>query len=90
MTPKIDLQLLFNIALSLVGFFGAWILKRAFETLDKQDAKIDDIKQSIHNIQVFLPSKYVNKEDLNTFTEQINARFDKIDGKLDNIIERGS
>ena len=86
MTQGVDFQVLFNVAISLASFFGGWIFKRNFEMIDTQEAKIDEVRTSVHNIEVNLPSKYVNKEDLNTFVKQINSRFDKIDDKLDNII----
>ncbi len=83
-----DWQTLFNIALSILSFLAAWIFKRNFDAIDKQEDKISALENKIHTIEVSLPKEYVNKEDLNKFSEHINARFDKIEAKLDNIIER--
>ena len=84
----IDWQTLFNIALSILSFLAAWIFKRNFDIIDKQEDKIADLEKKIYGIEISLPKEYVNKEDLNKFSEHINARFDKIEAKLDNIIER--
>ena len=84
----IDWQTLFNIALSILSFLAAWVFKRNFDAIDKQEDKISALENKIHTIEVSLPKEYVNKEDLNKFSEHINARFDKIEAKLDNIIER--
>jgi len=84
----IDWQTLFNIALSILSFLAAWVFKRNFDIIDKQEDKIADLEKKIYGIEISLPKEYVNKEDLNKFSEHINARFDKIEAKLDNIIER--
>lgn len=83
-----DWQTLFNIALSILSFLAAWIFKRNFDAIDKQEDKIADLEKKIYGIEISLPKEYVNKEDLNKFSEHINARFDKLEAKLDNIIER--
>ena len=67
---------------------AAWIFKRNFDIIDKQEDKIADLEKKIYGIEISLPKEYVNKEDLNKFSENINARFDKLEVKLDNIIER--
>jgi len=84
-----DLQVLFNISFIVLGSLGSWVFKRAFGMIDKQDERTTALETKIHAIEVSLPKEYVNKEDLNKFLEHINARFDKIEAKLDNIIERG-
>lgn len=83
-----DWQTLFNIALSILCFLAAWVFKRNFDIIDKQEDKISDLEKKIYGIEISLPKEYVNKEDLNKFSEHINARFDKLEAKLDNIIER--
>lgn len=83
-----DWQTLFNIALSILSFLAAWVFKRNFEIIDKQGDEIGDLEKKIYSIEIALPKEYVNKEDLNKFSEHINARFDKLEVKLDNIIER--
>jgi len=85
----LDIQTLFNIAVSLISFLGGWVFKRTFVILDKHEDKMQAIEKLVHDIEISLPKEYVNKEDLNKISEHINARFDKIEAKLDNIIERG-
>lgn len=85
---QIDWQFLVNVSFVVVGFLASWVFKRAFNMIDKQEDKITALENKIHTIEVSLPKEYVNKEDLNKFSEHINARFDKIEAKLDNIIER--
>jgi hypothetical protein len=85
---QIDWQFLFNVAFMIVGFLATWVFKRAFNMIDKQEDKTSALESKIHAIEVSLPKEYVNKEDLNKFSEQINTRFDKLEVKLDNIIER--
>jgi len=83
-----DLQVIFNIGFLILGFLASWVFKRAFSMIDKQDERTTTLEAKIHAIEVSLPKEYVNKEDLNKFSEHINSRFDKLEAKLDNIIER--
>ena len=85
---QIDWQFLFNVAFMIVGFLATWVFKRAFNMIDKQEDKTSALESKIHAIEVSLPKEYVNKEDLNKLSEHINNRFDKLEVKLDNIIER--
>jgi len=84
----VDWQTLFNIAISIISFLGGWVFKRTFVILDKHEDKMQAIEKLVHEIEISLPKEYVNKEDLDKISKQINARFDKLEAKLDNIIER--
>jgi hypothetical protein len=84
----VDWQTLFNIAISIISFLGGWVFKRTFVILDKHEDKMQAIEKLVHEIEISLPKEYVNKEDLNKISEQINARFDKLEAKIDNMIER--
>lgn len=71
-----DTQTLFNVAVTLVGFLGGWILNNiwsSIRTLDK------DVRQ--------MPHVYVTKEDYKQDIGEIKSMlgriFDKLDAKAD-------
>ena len=71
-----DYQVLFNIAIGLVGVFGGWIMNRIYGAIDRLDRDVRD-----------MPLRYVTKEDyrrdiydIKDICKQI---FDKLDRKVD-------
>ena len=71
-----DMQILFNIALSVAAFFGGWILNRIYTAIDRLDNDVRD-----------MPKNYVSKDDyradMHDIKEMLNKIWDKIDGKAD-------
>jgi len=69
-----DWQTLINIgAGSLLAIMG-WFARELWDM-------VQQLKDSVHKIEVDLPRHYVRKED-------INARFDRIEQLLDKVYER--
>jgi len=71
-----DMQILFNIALSVAAFFGGWVLNRIYSAIDRLDNDVRD-----------MPKTYVSKDDyradMHDIKEMLNKIWDKIDGKAD-------
>jgi hypothetical protein len=62
-----DLQILFNIALSVAAFFGGWILNRIYSAIDRLDNDVRD-----------MPKNYVSKDDYRDDIKDMNRKLDKI------------
>lgn len=71
-----DYQVLFNLAVTLAGFFGGWVLSRIYTSIDKLD---HDVRR--------LPEKYVLKsdyrQDIHDIKVMLTAISNKLDGKVD-------
>lgn len=71
-----DYQVLFNLAITAVAFFGGWTLNRIYSAIDRLD---NDVRS--------MPHDYVSKDDyrseLKEIKEQLNKIIDKLDGKAD-------
>jgi len=71
-----DTQSLFNIAVSIAGFFGGWTLNNIYRAIERLDA---DVRT--------LPHTYVAKEDYRSDIAEVknilHQIFDKLDGKAD-------
>lgn len=71
-----DLQLLFNIAVGMAGFFGGWILNNISRSIDKLD---QDVRA--------MPLTYVTQNhyqrDIDEIKGMLRLIFDRLDDKAD-------
>jgi hypothetical protein len=72
-----DYQILFNIAFSVAGFLGGWVLNNMTKAIDRLDKDVRD-----------LPHIYVSKDDFKDMREDMKSGFDKIDNTLNTIFKR--
>ena len=71
-----DTQSLFNVAISIAGFLGGWVLNNIYQSIRVLDK---DVRQ--------MPHHYVTKDDYRTDITEIKGMlariFDKLDEKAD-------
>lgn len=71
-----DNQQLFNIVVSVGGFFAVWFINNQTRSIQKLEDKVND-----------MPISYVQKDDYRNDIAEIKAIlkqiFDKLDGKAD-------
>ncbi len=70
-------QLIFNIAVSLAGFFGGWILSHIYKAIERLDS---DLRS--------MPTRYVRREDYRDDMQEIKNLLSKISDKLDNKVDK--
>lgn len=70
-------QLIFNIAVSLAGFFGGWILSHIYRSIERLDA---DIR--------LMPARYVRRDDYRDDMAEIKTLLGKINDKLDHKVDK--
>ena len=80
-----DLHQLIDVGFAVMAFFGGWVLKRVYHSIDELCKKNDEIANRLTNLAIDLPSQYVTKKDLSHAIDIIHERFDKLDAKLDTI-----
>ena len=89
-----DPQFLINIAFGLVSFLGGWLIKMVMSHItdikDRHDRLLikhiedmEDLLEKHTNLALSMPEKYVSKDDFSTFIERIDARFNRLEEKLD-------
>ncbi len=85
MEPLLPLSLVLGIsggALSAIVTLG-----RKFETIDqKQQTHVALIENRMDSIELRLAQEYVDKADLQNILERLDARIDRMDYKLDQIL----
>lgn len=82
MTPE-NFQMFFNIAITLIGFLGGWVLnslKTNIENLQKADQALTEKVQSV---EVLVAGHYVRRDDFDKISAEIFRKLDKIYDKLD-------
>ena len=76
-------QTMFNIAITLIGFLGGWVLnslKASMEALQKAD---HELTIKVQSVEVLVAGSYVKRDDLDKLSSALFAKLDKIEGKLD-------
>lgn len=87
MTPE-SFQTFFNIAITLVGFLGGWVLnslKSSIDSLHKADVSLTEKVQSV---EVLVAGQYVRRDDFDKISAEIFRRLDKIYDKLDDKADK--
>jgi len=83
--PLLPLSLVLGIsggAISAIVTLG-----RKFETIDqKQQSHVAVIEKRMDSIELRLAQEYVDKTDLQNILERLDARIDRMDYKLDQIL----
>ncbi len=71
-----DYQVMFNIAIIVISFFGGWMVNRVFALLDKLDEYMK-----------LVPEKYVAKDDyrvdIREIKDMLGAIFKRLENKAD-------
>lgn len=71
-----DTQTLFNIAVSLAGFFGGWTLNNIYRAIERLDTDVRN-----------MPHIYVAREDyrldVKELKDMLGKIFDRLDAKVD-------
>ena len=81
MSPEI--QLGFNILITLVAFLGGWVLnslKSSIEGLQKADS---ELTTKVQGIEVLVAGHYVRRDDFDKISAEMFRKLDKIYDKLD-------
>ena len=72
-----DLQQLFDIAVTIAGFLAGWVLNNITKAIDRLDLDIRD-----------MPKDYVTKEDYHRDIDEIKDICKQIFNKLDNKADK--
>mgnify|MGYP007000381035 CR=1 len=79
---KMEMDLLWNVGLTILIAPGTYAIANLFVRMNKAQQDINDFK-------VEVAKEYVSKEDYQDSLDQVLRRFDKIESKIDRIIESG-
>lgn len=72
-----ETQFIFNIAVSVAGFFGGWILSHIYRAIERLDTDIRN-----------MPARYVRRDDYRDDMGEIKTLLGKISDKLDHKVDK--
>jgi hypothetical protein len=84
----VDYQILFNVAFTVVGILGGWVLNRIYVSIDKLDTDVramphtyvakDDFKSAVLDIKTDIRSGFSQMDrTLSTIFDRLNEKADK-------------
>ena len=76
---------IWNLILSLASAFFAVVWYMAQEKF----RKVDRIEQTLNQTRVEVARDHVTKEEVQRITEHIDARFNRLEEKIDRLISKG-
>ena len=91
-----DVQLIVNGAFGLISLLGGWVFKMLvgrikdleddLEALEKHhENDLKETRRDLADLALSMPEKYVAKQDLDKLIDFINDRFNKLEGKIDQL-----
>jgi len=72
-----ETQYIFNIAVSVAGFFGGWILSHIYRAIERLDS---DIRT--------MPARYVRRDDYRDDMGEIKNLLGRISDKLEHKVDK--
>jgi hypothetical protein len=79
------LALIWNAALTLASAFFMVVWYMAQEKFKK----LDQIEQTLNDTRVEVARDHVTKEEVQRITDHIDARFNRLEEKIDRLISKG-
>ena len=77
-----EMDLLWNVGLTILIAPGTYAIANLFVRMNK-------VQQDVNDFRVEVAKEYVSKEDYQDSLEQVLRGFDKIESKIDRIVESG-
>lgn len=68
--------------LSIVAFFGGWIMHSFRAQLNDNRNDIKETSDRVHAVEVLVAGKYVTREELAAHTETVLKKLDTIQGDI--------
>lgn len=81
-------QTFFNIAVTLIGFLGGWVLNSLKASIDALHKADTDLTTKVQAVEVLVAGQYVKRGDLNELSKAIFSKLDRIESKLDNKVDK--
>lgn len=75
-------QTAFNVAVTLIGFLGGWILKSVTDTLKEMRVSEHNLRNKVQAMEILVAGSYVRREDLDKFGETMFRKLDKLEERV--------
>jgi len=76
-------QIIFNVLLGLVAFFGGWVLNSLRDSIKSLHESETILTAKIQSVEILVAGSYVKHDDMNRLSSAIFTKLDRIETKLD-------
>lgn len=78
-----DMQIAFDVVVSLIGGMGGWILKTIWDAIKDLQKKDEALGAEVHQVHILVAGTYVKREELDKIMNNLFDTLRRIEGKLD-------
>jgi hypothetical protein len=78
-----DMQILFNIFVGVIGALGGWILNTIWGEIKSMQEADDVLADKVAKIEVLVAGQYCKRDEMERLSVAIFAKLDRIEDKLD-------
>lgn len=83
-----EYQLFFDVAVTLIGAMGGWILKAIWEAIKDLQRKDDALKDELHQVHNLVAGEYVKRCDLDNHMNSIFEVLRRIEDRLNDKVDK--
>ncbi len=77
-----DFQIIINVLLGLVAFFGGIVVKGIIDTISLLQRQDSDLASKVQSIEVLVAGSYIKRDEFERLAEAIFRKLDKINDLL--------
>jgi hypothetical protein len=81
-------QYLLNIAFSLAGLLGGWVMKFFYDQLHDLAVQDQRLAEKVQAIEILVAGEYVKRDQLERLQEALFSKLDRIESKLDGKVDK--
>ncbi len=81
-------QSIFDIAISVIGALGGWILKTIWDAIKELQKDDKELSEKLSHVEVLVAGGYVKVDKFDMVVNKIFDKLDKIDSKLDKKVDK--
>lgn len=74
----VEYQVLFDVAIGVIGVLGGWTLNTVWEAVKDLQQADKELAEKVGQIEVLVAGRYVTREDFNQVLNQVFERLDRI------------
>ena len=76
-----DWQIIINIVAGVLVGVGGWFARQLWDA-------VKELKRDISKLELHISEKYVKKSDVETFKQDMDKRFDKLEYMMNKLIDK--
>ena len=84
----IEYQVLFDIAIGVIGVLGGWILNTVWSAVKELQKADKELAEKVGEIEVLVAGRYMTRVEFNETLNQVFAKLDTIRDMLANKADR--